>query len=178
LLIANQASATAAGHPMTSWVALTEALSKRLSPLNKAKLARDKLSRWRQLRDVPSYNTDVLKIILDIPHIGLDEQIDRYARGLKSYIWYELCTTDYTSLEAPMRDAEKVESAKGTLFNPNQQNHGPFRPGPVVMELNATIAVQKLTPEEREKCRREGICLRCREKGHMARERPKKAKRN
>jgi hypothetical protein len=150
--IANQTSATAAGHPMTSWVALTEALAKRFSPLNKVKLARDKLSRWRKLRDVPSYNTDFLKIILDIPHIGLDEQIDRYARGLKSYIWSELCTTDYTSLEALMRDAERVESAKGNRFNPSQHNNGPFRPGPVAMELNATVAVQKLTPEEREKC--------------------------
>jgi Retrotransposon gag protein len=93
---------------MKSWVALTEAITKRFSPLNKIKLARDKLSRWRQLRDVPSYNTEFLKIILDIPHIGLDEQIDRNARGLKSYIWSELCTTDHTSLEALMRDAERV----------------------------------------------------------------------
>jgi hypothetical protein len=112
------------------------------------------------------------------PKIGLDEQIDRYARGLKSYIWSELCTTDYTSLEALMRDAERVESAKGTRFNPIQQNNGLFRPGPVAMELNATVAVQKLTPEEREKCMKEGICLRCREKGHMARWCPKTAKRN
>jgi hypothetical protein len=176
--IANQTSATAAGHPMTSWVALTEALAKRFSPLNKVKLARDKLSLWRQLRDVPSYKTDCLKIILDIPHIGLDEQIDRYARGLKSYIWSELCTTDYTSLEAFMRDAERVESAKGNRFNPSQHYNGPFRPGPVAMELNATVAVQKLTPEERKMCMKEGLCLRCREKGHMARECPKNTKRN
>jgi hypothetical protein len=50
-----------------------------------------------------------------------------------------------------MRDAERVESAKGNRFNPSQQNNRPFRPGPVAMELNATVAVQKLTPEEREK---------------------------
>jgi hypothetical protein len=56
-LIANKTSATASGHPMTLWVALTEALSKRFSPLNKVKLARDKLSRWRQLHyDVFSYH--------------------------------------------------------------------------------------------------------------------------
>jgi hypothetical protein len=46
-LIANQTSAITAGHPMTSWVALTEALSKRFSPLSKVKFARDKLSRWQ-----------------------------------------------------------------------------------------------------------------------------------
>jgi hypothetical protein len=42
--IANQTNATTAGHPMTSWIALTEAITKRFSPLNKVKLARDKLS--------------------------------------------------------------------------------------------------------------------------------------
>jgi hypothetical protein len=77
-----------------------------------------------------------------------------------------------------MRDAERVESAKGNRFKPSQQNNGPFRPGPVAMELNATVAVQKLTPEEREKCMKEGLCLRCREKRHIARECPKNAKRN
>jgi hypothetical protein len=98
--IANQTSATAAGHPMTSCVALTEALSNSFSTLKKVKLARDKLSRCRHLRDVPSYNKDFLKIILDILYIGLNEQIDLGARGLKSYMLSELCTTDYTSLEA------------------------------------------------------------------------------
>jgi hypothetical protein len=177
-LISNQTTVTVARHPMTSWAALTEAITKRFSPLNKVTLARDKLSRWQQLRDVPSYNTDFLKIILDIPHIGLDEQIYRYARGLKLYIWSELCTTDYTSLEALMRDAERVESAKGTRFNPSQSTTNTFRSGPMPMELNTTATVQKITPEEREKCMREGLCLRCRAKGHMARECPKYLKRN
>jgi hypothetical protein len=58
--IANQMAATAAGYPMTAWTALIEALSKRFNPLNKTKLARDKLSRWRQIKDVPTYNTDFL----------------------------------------------------------------------------------------------------------------------
>jgi Retrotransposon gag protein len=147
--IANHTTATAAWHPMTSWVALTEAITTRFSPLNKVKLARDKISRWRQLRDVPSYNTDFLKIILDIPHIGLEEQNDSYARGLKPHIWSELFTNDYTSLEAPMRDAERVESAKGTRFNPIHSTTNTFRSGPVPIELNTTATVQKLTPEER-----------------------------
>jgi len=175
--IANQAGAAAAGHPMTSFLALHEAISKRFSPLNKVKLARDKLSRWRQLKDVPTYNTDFLKIILDIPAIGLDEQIDRYSRGLKPYIWSELCTTDYDNLDDLMRDAERVESAKSNRFKPNRPNGDTTRFDPVPMELNSA-AIQKLTPEEREKCLREGLCLRCREKGHMARECPKNSNRN
>jgi len=177
--IANQAAATAAGHPMTSWQAFIVAVTKRFNPLNKVKLARDKLSRWRQLKDVQTYNTDFLKIILDIPSIGLDEQLDRYARGLKPYIWSELCTTDYTTLEDLMRDAERVESAKTNRFRPNRLNNDNPRPEPVPMDLNAVaVGIPKLTPAERERCLREGLCLRCREKGHMARECPKNGPRN
>jgi hypothetical protein len=101
-----------------------------------------------------------------------------YARGIKSYIWSELCTTDYNSLEALMRGAERVESAMGTRLNPSRSATNTFRSGPMPMELNTTATVQKLTPEEREKCMRESLCLRCRAKGHMARECPKTLKRN
>jgi Retrotransposon gag protein len=59
--IANQMAANAAGYPMVAWTALIEALSKRFNPLNKTKLARDKLSRWRQIKDVQTYNTNFLK---------------------------------------------------------------------------------------------------------------------
>jgi hypothetical protein len=80
-----------------------------------------------------------------------------------------------------MRDAEPIESAKGNRLKPNQTPSGPgiFRSGPAPMQLNATTAtITKLTPEEQEKFLKEGLCLRCREKGHMARDCPKKVKRN
>ena len=37
------------------------------------------------------------------------------------------------------------------------------------MELGVII-VKKLTPEERDKCMRQGLCLRCRKPGHMAKD--------
>jgi hypothetical protein len=39
------------------------------------------------------------------------------------------------------------------------------------MDVDA-IKVAKLTKEERDRCMREGLCLRCRKKGHMARNCP------
>ncbi len=45
----------------------------------------------------------------------MDEQIDRYTRGLKSYIWKELRTNEYTKLADAMRDAERVESAHSRI---------------------------------------------------------------
>lgn len=38
-------------------------------------------------KDVATFNDDFLKIILDIPNISMEEQLDRYSRGLKPHIW-------------------------------------------------------------------------------------------
>lgn len=38
----------------------------------------------------------------------------------------------------------------------------------------STVKVEKLTSEERQRCNPEGLCLRCREKGHMAKDYPKR----
>lgn len=44
--------------------------------------------------------------------------------------------------------------------------------GVMPMDIS-TIKVENLTPEEGQRCMREGLCLRCREKGHMAKDCPK-----
>ena len=86
---------TTEGKAITTWSALQPALIRRFDTLNKAKIARDKLAKWKQMKDVSSFNDDFQKIILDIPNISVEEQIDRYTRGLKPYIWKELCTKEY-----------------------------------------------------------------------------------
>ena len=69
-----------------------------------------------KIEDVISFNDDFQKIILDIPNISIEEQIDRYTRGLKSYICKELCTKEYNKLAEAMRDAGRIDSAhKGTF---------------------------------------------------------------
>jgi hypothetical protein len=167
---------------MQLWSILRETIAKRFNPLNKVKLARDKLSRWRQVKDVKTFNTDFLKILIDIPGISTDEQLDRYSRGLKPYVWSELCTTDYTNLEDLMRDAERVESAKAHRpQDRDRQRTGVMtsNTGPIPMELNAVSSTPtRLTPDERDRCIKEGLCLRCREKGHIARHCPKNSQRS
>ena len=80
----------------------------------------DKLAKWRQMKDVAYFNSDFKKVILDIPDIYLAEQLDRYTRGLKSYIWKEMCTQDFTSLTEVMRDAERIEAAHCCLRAPKK----------------------------------------------------------
>lgn len=164
------------GRTIDTWSALKEALVARFDVLNKEKIARDKLAKWRQIKDIVSFNEDFQKIILEIPGISTEEQIDRYTRGLKPYIWRELCTKDYKKLADAMRDAERIESAhrRGGNLPRGEANRRtsevPSKPTP--MDIG-NIQLTKLTSEERERCMKEGLCLRCRRKGHMAKECPK-----
>ena len=169
------------GRNIKAWPQLREALVSRFDTLNKEKVARDKLAKWRQIKDVKSFNDDFQNIILDIPNISVDEQIDRYTRGLKGYIFKELCTTDYARLSDAMRDAERIESAHRRVQSSGKTNtrgnnqggsSGNTASNPAPMELG-NVQLKKLTAEERQKCMREGLCLRCRQKGHMAKDCPK-----
>ncbi|GAB0492695.1 hypothetical protein MMPV_003964 [Pyropia vietnamensis] len=155
------------------WRALREALKNRFNPLNKVQGARDLLHKWKQVKDVSSYNKSFQSIILDIPDITVAEIVDRYSRGLKPYIWEVLCLKQYESLEAIMLDALKVEAAKrGTRRISNHEVAATSAGIPVPMDLSS-VKVVKLTPEERQRCMREGLCLRCRQKGHLAKDCPK-----
>jgi hypothetical protein len=72
-----------------------------------------------------------------------------------------------------MNDAERVEAAKWRKYQASPSDQGVPRgianSVPAPMELESVI-VGKLTPEEREKCLRLGLYLRCRKPGHMAKE--------
>ena len=166
------------GRQVTTWPQLQQALIGRFEILNKIKIAQGKLARWRQIKDVPAYNEDFQKILLDIPNITMEEQLDRYARGLKSYIWKELCTKEYNSLGELMEDAERVEMAHRRFgrttpkIGPSEKPGPPKITKPVPMDIG-NIQLEKLTPVERDQCRKEGRCFRCREKGHMANKCPK-----
>ena len=167
---------TEEGEMIDTFDEFKDALKARFETLNKVKIARDKLAKWKQVKSVSSFNDDFQRIVLDIPNISVEEQIDRYTRGLKPYIWKELCTKEYNTLNAAMRDAERVESAHKRLRKPTK----PLKPlaedidiqDPTPMEVGA-IELKKLTPAERAQCRKEGRCFRCRQKGHTVAKCPK-----
>ena len=156
-----------------NWESFRSALIRRFSPLNKTQVARDKLHSWRQIKDVGTFNRTFLSVLLDIPDITEAEKIDRYTRGLKRDIWQALCLKTYSDVESLMTDALRVEAAKaGASTHLGGTSARPSTTGVIPMEISS-IKVEKLTPEERQRCMREGLCLRCREKGHMAKDCPK-----
>jgi len=135
--------------------------------------ARKTLHSWRQLKDVGSFNKTFLSIVMDIPDITESEKIDRYSHGLKRAIWEPLCIRTYDNLKLLMTDALRIEAAKARTFRSpgGSASHTAALAdsGVAPMDLS-TIKVSKLTPEERQRCMREGVCLRCREKGHLAKD--------
>lgn len=155
-------------------------MTHRFNPLNKEEAARNLLHKWRQVKDVTTYNETFQSIVLDIPSITMPEKIDRYSRGLKSYIWEVLCTKQYDSVETLMVDALKVEAAKRGRYRGSPQSDvylaAISKGDSASMDISA-VHVTRLTTEERKRCMRDGLCLRCREKGHLAKSSPK-ARRN
>ena len=78
---------SAEGQSIRAWHTLRNALIQRFDTLNKRKVARDRLAVQKQTSNAASFNEEFQKIILNIPDISSEEQVDRYTRGLKSYIW-------------------------------------------------------------------------------------------
>ena len=50
---------TKEGSAITTWFQLKDALTRRFQTLNKEKITRDKLKKWRQMKDVPCFNSDL-----------------------------------------------------------------------------------------------------------------------
>jgi len=70
-----------------------------------------------------------------------------------------------------MTDAPRIEAVKaGTLRSCGGIASGTAAQADscVAPMDQSTVKVSKATPAERQQCMREGLCLRCREKGHPA----------
>lgn len=122
-----------------------------------------------------SFNETFQKILIDILNISVEGQIERYTEGPKPYISKEVCTNDEERFAEAKRDAELVESARRRdgLATGNSKkvsaDGASTHQGAVPMDPGDSKVIE-LTKEERDNCLREGLCLICREKGHLAKD--------
>lgn len=101
-----------------SWTQPRGGLLKRHSPINKVKVARDKLAVCRQSESVTKYNEKFLCITMDIPKKMTEECRDRCMRGLKKYIGTKLCNNEYAELSAAMSHALNIEGSTNSTAAP------------------------------------------------------------
>jgi hypothetical protein len=98
--------------------------------------------------------TPTLSIILNWQHEAIREDANYCARTLKQAAWG--CSTPYCASSGPVTYAAAPSAAPANNTS--------------VCVANTLATMGKLTQDKRERCLREGLCLRCRQKGHMAQE--------
>jgi hypothetical protein len=98
--------------------------------------------------------TPTLSTILDWQHEAIREDTNYRARTLEQAAWGR--SMPYCASSGPVTYAITPNAAPANNTS--------------VRVANTLATMGKLTQDKRERCLRKGLCLRCRQKGHMARE--------
>lgn len=174
---------------LPTWEEFKNMLVDLFQPVNFKKQARDKLSALRQTKSVALYNSEFTRLILAAGNVTPTEQLDKYIRGLKDKVRVHVELSDPTTLIAAMQKASTVDNIMWRNFNnrPHNTSTSTFSSntgGQAPMELGAmtdkpkqenqqqkpanTYRVPGISKEEFARCRKEGLCLKCKQKGHTA----------
>jgi len=166
------------GRSMT-WNEFEAALKAHFYPLDPVKHARDKLHPLMQTSSVRDYTAQFRQLAAIITNMAESEKLDRYIRGLKTRTRGHVELKEPTTFDEACRLAEMIDVTNDRIFananaNSNSSNRSnyhsvrvPRRNDPEPMDLNAISEpkekpkFKKLTPEEKEKRRRDGLCLYC-----------------
>jgi Retrotransposon gag protein len=143
-----------------SWDDFCAVIRRQFMPVDKVKIARDQIAVLRQDKGVREYTTRFRHLLLNIPTMGHEEQMDKYIRGLKPTIRRELelrlpLLEHAATIEDAINMAETIDAVEYRVFGnrpiiPNSNRVRPgrsyaqaARPQPVPMELGA---IQRALP--------------------------------
>lgn len=169
-----------------TWEVFSSGLIQTFKPVNSKKIARDKLAQLVQESSVSRYNFEFNQLCIEINDLGEAEKLDKYIRGLKRDVRIEVELIEPQNLAEAMAKAQRVDnityySRYGNNNYQRSSNSG-AQPMDVTANIENTESVnvldnrrgqtqRKLTlPQEVfEYCQKNGLCLRCKQKGHIAR---------
>jgi hypothetical protein len=165
--------------PIAAWSEFCGALQRQFSPVNPVTAARNRLYRLNQRTSVAAYADEFRKLVLRIGDLSMDEQVNRFINGLKPHIRAQVVVRDPTRLDEAIRVADACDHAQLMPFNSRAPRYErrtvpASNYDPDAMQIDA-VALQPLTPQQREQLRRTGGCFRCRKVGHLARDCPRDA---
>src|SRR4051812_35064561 len=174
-----------------------ELLRAQFQPINETEELRDKLANLKQYGKIEGYNAAFTNLTLQISDLSDAEKIDKYKRGLKPEILFEVRQRGLTTLTGIMEAATRYDAMlhqyKQTSFKPTPEYKGrsdhKFEkrssnyPNKHWNERKSTgkgfNAIGKtLTKEEMAQHCKEGKCFYCHQKGHLSPNCPKKPKKD
>jgi hypothetical protein len=153
-----------------TWDDFQASLKAHFYPVNPIKHARDLLHPLTQTGSVRDYTATFRHLSAIIGNMSEDEKLDRYIRGLKTRTRGQVELKEPETFDEACRLAELIDISNDRIFggsNPSRSAYPPKprRHGPEPMDLNAISKekpkFKKLTPEEKERRRKEGLCLYC-----------------
>jgi hypothetical protein len=182
-----------------TWGAFKQQLVGQFKPIDSTKMARDQLANLKQMGSVQRYNTEFNRLVLEAGNVGPVEALDRYTRGLKPEIRMEVELANITSVQQAQVKAQRVDSitwqshSGGRPFYPPALTNSSYAPmdistiqsigtpkqdtgidnvNTMVTRINRPRSQQyapPMTREEFQRCRKNGLCLKCKKPGHTAR---------
>jgi hypothetical protein len=158
---------------VTTWDEFQTSLKAHFYPIDPVKQARDQLHPLVQTTSVRDYTATFRHLCAIIGTISEDEKMDRYVRGLKTRTRGQVDLKEPETFDEACRLAEMIDVSNDRIFGgfnnsrPPHQSHKPRQNGPTPMDLNAFSdsreqpKFKKLSPEEKDQRRRDGLCLYC-----------------
>jgi hypothetical protein len=154
-------------------------------PSSAVKLARDELAALRQTKSVQEYANAFQSICLQIPGISVEEQVDRFVRGLKERTRLEVELREPKTLEEAIVVAVRYDSVmfkrpetQRPVFgfvDHDSRSTSPAASEPVAMEIGSVLS-KNLNQNERTYLLKAGLCFHCKKQGHVSRVCPEKSK--
>ena len=152
---------------MTGWEEFCAAIQIAFEPVNRFKIARDKLAEVKQRGSVQAYAYEFRNIITDVPGITEDEKVDKFVRGLKERTRQEVDIRDPKSLDEAVRIADRFDSITFHSHRRVNPNTNFVKPGPTPMEIDTIRTTKGIKESERSLLKDRRACFKCGKVGHL-----------
>ncbi|KAJ1974024.1 hypothetical protein H4R35_003815 [Dimargaris xerosporica] len=162
-----------------SWGQFLTAIRQRFADIDNGQYLRTCLRNLRQTSSVSAYTEEFNSIVSKITDMGPADILHYYLMGLKRPIYRDVKAARLTMLAEAQNHALEMDgvfaSSQGAPIErrpmrPTSTTSSSTSTTPAPMELGT---LGRLTPQERERCRREKLCYRCRQPGHLASQCPR-----
>ena len=158
-----------------NWWALRLVLLETFSEINRLTTVRDQFSSVKQTTSVQAYIAKFQSIVIELPEKTEADQVHQFLRGLKRGVQLHTRTHQPQTLAHAMRVADEADraiyaSGSGALNvtsdRGNKTGGGSKSNGPSPMQVGAV----SLSPDDKARALRDGLCFNCLKPGHAARE--------